>query len=184
MLGAVGCHPNESAPPQQAIDLPPPAPPNDAGAVDAAVVENEPQTPRDAGGDGGISPETALRYKRLADHVATMRTAIDQVSRKVAATSPTSNTWVDLVGEIQNLSRGLGYGFIYCPKPRPETDEFLRHVQKERADLSAAIDELKARAATKLATKTTPGTARYDALLQQYDTANPQPCLSMSCDNW
>lgn len=157
----------------------------DAGAEETggvAVVEAGPPA------DAGISPATQERYARFAANAASVAQSIDALDAKVTKMGnygPANATaWRDVVGEIQDRYSSIGYFSIYCPKPRPETDAFLAHVQDEAQKLRARVDALKKKAEGKLADKTTKGDARYDQLIDQYNNANPRPCLSIACDSW
>jgi cytochrome c peroxidase len=187
-LAAVACHEGEAAPSNQTVQLPPPedagttATAADAGETHVAVIDAGHAAP------SGISPETKERYVRLRAQVDTLRDRIAQTTEKVAKapafSTATSATWTDLVVEIQTYYQAIGYMSIYCPKPRPETDEFLAFVNEQQTALHALVDALKKTADARLTDKTMTGAARFDLLRQQHNNANPKPCLSIACDSW
>lgn len=189
-LGA--CHEGEpAAQPHDTVYLPPAEVDASAqAAVDAAAEAAGPIAIVDAGApaDAGISPATQERYARLASRVAAIGESIlstDATVTKMANFGPSNATqWRDTVARVQDLYSAIGFLGMYCPKPRPETDAFMAHVQDETSKLRAQVDTLKKKVEAKLADKTTKGDARYDQLLDQYNNANPRPCLSIACDSW
>lgn len=190
--GVGACHQGDGATEQHDTVYLPPAQvdASSRAVVDAGAEETGATAMVEAGpaADAGISPATQERYVKFATRVAAVGQAVDALDAKVTKMSnftPSNATaWRDLVGEIQGQYSSIGWFSVYCPKPRPETDAFLAHVQDEAQKLRARVDAVKKKADAKLADKTIKGDARYDQLIDQYNNANPRPCLSIACDSW
>lgn len=186
-LAAVACHDGEPAKNQDSVYLPPPE--HDAEApvavLDAGTTTSEFDAARDT---TGMSPATRERYVKLDARIAATRDEImkveEAVAKQPAFTNATSATWQELVAQVQSLYQSVGYLGIYCPKKSPETDAFLAHVEAEQTKLRGLVDALKKKATTKLTDKTMSGDARFDKLYDQWNSANPRPCLSIACDSW
>lgn len=190
--GIAACHKGDGATEQHDTVYLPPA------EVDAAARAEVDAGPRDTGSvavvndgpsaDAGISAATRERYEKLVGRVAAIKDRIVVLDGDVTKMTNfgTSNAaaWQSLVAQIQSVYESIGWLSVYCPKPRPETDAFLAHVEVERKALLVNADGLKKKTTTKLADKTTTGDARYDQLVDQFNNANPRPCLSIACDSW
>ena len=191
-LAGAGCTPAETAPPPVVV-LPSPAP--DAAAAVTPVVDAgavvEAGAPVDARVvDAGVSAATQLRYERVRARAAELGAAGTSIEASIAKARPVSTPagkadWLTIVQAIDDAAQSIGMMAIYCPSPeRPETIEFMRWTEGERAKLQAALDAVRAKAAAKLKDKTMTGEARYEALLNEARSARPKPCLSIACDSW
>lgn len=189
-LAGAGCTPAETAqPPVVALPIPAPdaslveTPPADAGAVDTGAVDA-------AAVDAGISAATQLRYDRVRARAAELVARITSIEATIAkaravGTPAGKADWLAIVQEIDDASSAIGMMSVYCPSPeRPETAEFLRWTDGERAKLVTALDAARTKATAKLKDATMSGDARYDALRQENWSAHPRPCLSIACDHW
>jgi hypothetical protein len=184
-LASVGCH-EEAEPKAPETVVLPPTP--EAGPPPVAVVEDAGPPPRDAGVPDEVSQATAVRYAQAKMRIELIRAGIAIAREKIAKLGPygaaNATSWQGVVVELDGNYESISFLSGYCPKKSPETDAFLAWLAGEQATLRRSADEARREAETKLQDKTTPGAARWDQLLQQWNQANPRPCLSIACDSW
>jgi hypothetical protein len=127
----------------------------------------------------GITPETRKRYEMLAERVKKFQERQETAEEELAH-GPAS--WRDFAGEIANQFTSIGWFGYYCPNPpRPETDAFVKMVEDQRKIAQARTSKLKEAAIKKLGKN---GEKEFERYSQEYDMANPRPCLSVACDRW
>jgi hypothetical protein len=196
-LALAGCHGGEPAHDTTTVTLP-----ESEGGAPIPVAHPDPLpspdagTPRVATGEDesipdGTSPETRKRYENLFKRAAEIRKSLADVEQKLASapslgTSPSAKAyWLDLVGHADGVGGSINWMGIHCPAQRPETDLFLARAGKVAGELHGRIDAMRERAQKKLGNGDQRlGLAKWEQLEDEFNRANPRPCLSIACDRW
>lgn len=136
----------------------------------------------------GTSPATRTRYERVFSNANDVHAALDDLDVLLAqlkAGRPARAEWMAFVERMNGTperSRWMGY---FCPTQNPETAAFLARVEAVRKELAQRSATLLQRAQTVLGRgDATAGEAQWNKLTDEYEAANPRPCLSVACDRW
>lgn len=160
----------------------PPPPSATVADPDAGTKPKPPPTNLPFAVPAGVSSETRLRYERLGKSAMEMQERQAKVEAELAQT-PAS--WRDFAGELEGLFQSVGWFGYPCPDPpRPETDAFLKVLEDQRKVARERTERIKKDAEAKLSKGGKNGAKELERYTNEFDVANPRPCLSIACDRW